>query len=329
MMSPDENTPHPTSMTTVVDHTSEYSPSTSGIALNRPPIEGSRPSPPPYTFEPPKPLSNETRNMRTGEDHIQGVATGPSNRGQASNMHETTQLPTRMPSAASLSRSGTWQPQSVQRPPLQPHPDSSKREVLLEPPPMQERVTPPDPRLHRASTYALSSPAAHSNRSLLASSLQRGENIPRSSDARSVQQSIVTTSNGSRMTGSSQGREDYRRNRYLPKHLVMPTPLQPALQNRAVVEQGRLDPWAGPAHSLDPSLSKRRSALVTSPIPRAESIPVAPSGGKLRKRMSILGEKKEQASSVAAVSFLANIVTSDKNGSRVEKQRRNVLNKKK
>jgi hypothetical protein len=45
--------------------------------------------------------------------------------------------------------------------------------------------------------------------------------------------------------------------------------------------------------------------------------------------MSLLGGKKEQASPVAAVSFLANIVTSDKNDSGAEKQRKNVLNKRK
>lgn len=329
MISPDENTLHPTNVTTIVEHSSETNSSTSRAALKKPSIDKSKPSPPPYSFEPPYPLSNETRYTRTDESHTQGVVTGPSNRGQAFNIHENTQLPARMPSTSSLPRSGISQPQPIQMSP-QPHSGPSRREVhSLEPPPLQERATPPDPRLHRASTYALGPSGTHTDRSVFASSLQRGESIPRSSDARSVQQSLVTTSNASRMTGSSQTREDYRRNPYLPKHLVMPTPLQPALQSQAAVERIRLDPRASPIHPRDSSPSKRRSTLVTSPIPRAENIPVAPSGGKLRKRMSLLGGKKEQASPVAAVSFLANIVTSDKNDSGAEKQRKNVLNKRK
>lgn len=349
MVSADENISHPTNGTTITENNPESGSSTNmptKNVVNEPSIDGKTHSPPPYTFEPPNLLSNETRYMRTDDSHTPGAAaTKPSERGQFVHMPqpsfpETTQLLPRMPSTSSLSRSGTWHPQAVQIPPPPPHSDPSRREVhSLGPPPLQERITPADPRLHRASTYALNSSGARTDRLALASSLQRDESVLRSSgspglrdresDARSVQQSNVTMSNASRMTGSSQAREDYRRNRYLPKQLVMPTPLQPALQNQAAVQQARFDPRAGPVHARDSSPSKRRSTLVTSPIPRAEDIPVAASGGKLRKRMSLLGGKKEQASPVAAVSFLANIVTSDKNDRGAEKPRKNVLNKRK
>lgn len=240
----------------------------------------------------------------------------------------------------SPSRHTSWHLHPGQAPPPQQYSRSSRHEIYsLQPQPLQQRVAPVNPGLSRSSTYALGSSGPYTDRSMLASSLKAGGGTPpssstpslrdRESDTRSVQQSIMTTSNAS---SRSQGGENPRRNRYLPKRLVMPAPLQPTLQNQATTHQIRFDPQANAVYPRNPSPPKVKPSSLAPP-PRAQDIPMAPSNGKLRKRISLIGglkpSKEPPAPPVAAVSFSANIVSADRNARGAERAHKKVLSKRK
>ncbi|KAF9448176.1 hypothetical protein P691DRAFT_65727 [Macrolepiota fuliginosa MF-IS2] len=240
----------------------------------------------------------------------------------------------------SQSRHASWHPQPAQSPPQQYSRPSRQDIYSFQPQPSQQRVVPANPGLSRSSTYAPGSLNPYADRSALATSLKAGGGTPPSSstpslrgretDTRSVQQSVMTMSNAS---SRSQGGENPRRNRFLPKRLIMPAPLQPALQNQATIHQVRFDPQANSVYApRDPSPPKIKHSSLAPP-PRAQDIHMAPSNGKLRKRMSLVGgmksSKEPSAPPVAAVSFSANIVSADRHARGAERVQKKVLSKRK
>lgn len=329
----------------------------------REPSDVDEPSPPPYMFEQPDPSPSRVQ-QHVDVNRSLGPAAGVNNYREEVWEEPPVNIPqqpfpTREPMlrpapvpvpvpvhTPPLSRHTSWHPQPPQPPPPQIYSRPSRQEIQSlqpQPLPQQRIVTANNPGLSRSSTYAPGSSGSYPDRSALASLLKAGGGTPpsstpsslhdRESDARSVQQSIMTTSNASGASSRSQGGENPRRNRYLPKRLVMPTPLQPAIQNQVATHQVRFDPQANSVYSRDPSPSKgKRSSLVPQQS-RAQDIPMAPSNGKLRKRVSLIGglktSTKEQAPPVAAVSFSANIVTADRTARGVEKPHKKVLSKRK
>ncbi|KXN86777.1 hypothetical protein AN958_09658 [Leucoagaricus sp. SymC.cos] len=330
------------------------------------PTEVDEPSPPPYQPDPPQastsrvdiPVVNDywsPEPMVVEGNHLGPVWESPSN------MHQ--QLPPQMPmpqftptpvpipasqSSSSLSRHASWQAQPVQVS-SQLNSRPSRQEIYsLQPPPRQQPVN--NSGLSRSSTYAPGFSGPQSDRLMLASSLKAGTGVPpsssslslrdRESDVRSVQQSIMTTSNAS---NRSYG-ENPPRNRYLPKRLVMPAPLQPTMQNQAATtHQVRFDPQANPIisnYSRDPSPPKSRRSSLAPQAPRAQEISMVQSNGKLRKGISLIGglksskEGKEQTQPpppaplpVSSVSFSANIVSADRHARGAEKVHKKVLSK--
>ena len=230
--------------------------------------------------------------------------------------------------SASLSRHTHWHPQPSQVIHPQSCVRSNRRDIQPSPP--HQNVIASNPGLNRSSTYTPgfsgSSTTHHIpvptslkpiSGTLLPSSLRDKE-----SDNRSVQQSVITNSNVS--SRSQEGNP--RKNRYLPKHLVMPAPLQPMLQNQATMQQVRFDPQVNVICPLAQAPSPFHAKASTSNLQLQET----QSNGKLRKRSSLFGRIKEPPQPpVTTVSFSANIVPTDRHARGVEKVHKKVLNKKK
>lgn len=245
--------------------------------------------------------------------------------------HSSQFVPDPDPAPASSSRHTYWHPQHSQVIHPQPYVRPNRRDVQPSTP--QQNVVISNPGLNRSSTYTPGFSGSSTNHhipapaslkpisgTLLPSSLRDKE-----SDNRSVQQSVITNSNVSSRSQAG----NPRKNRYLPKHLVMPAPLQPMIQNQATMQQVRFDPQVNVICSLAQAPSPFHAKTSTS-NPQLHQAQETQSNGKLRKRSSLFGRTKEPPQPpVTTVSFSANIVPTDRHARGVEKVHKKVLNKKK
>ena len=234
-------------------------------------------------------------------------------------------------SPTSLSRHTSWHPWPSQVTPPQPY----ARFNVQPPPPPQQYVDASNSGLNRSPTYTLGFSGSSPDRRIPVPASLKSIDRTRShsglrgreSDKRSVQQSVMTNSN---VSGRSQGGNP-RRNRYLPKHLVMPAPLQPMMQNQVTTQQVRFDSQVNVIYPLAQAPSSFHAKVSTSNTQRhrAQEIPIAQSNGKLCKRSSLFGRIKESPQPpVTAESFSANIVTAHRHARGAEKVHRKVLKKK-
>lgn len=351
------------STTTAISSSSETnsSPRSSIVKIIPSDYSSDGPSPPPSFHELPEPSSSRTEPEphRANERRSQGRP--PSGQYQREDVPEApiTREPVREPipqqeftvqpnqtPVSDLPHPHPYHPSQHPQPPQSLSPYQylrpPRQEIYsLQPQLTQQHPTPVNPGLSRSSTYAPSSSGQYNDRVALASTLKTSGGTPpsfstlslrgRDSDNRSVQQSLMTMSNTS---SRSQGGENPRRHRYIPKHLIMPTPLQPTMQNQAMPQRVQFVPQTNPVYSSrEPSQSKAKHVSLPPGATRAQNIPMAPANGKLRKRISLMtaikSSPKEVPPPVAAVSFSANIVSADKAARGSEKANRKVLNKRK
>lgn len=202
----------------------------------------------------------------------------------------------------------------------------------VQPSPLKQNVVVSNPGLHRSSTYTQGFSGSSTNHYIpvtaspksVSGTLLPSSSCVKESDNRSVQQSVITNTNVSSRSQAG----NPRRNRYLPKHLVMPAPLQPMIQNQAIMQQVRFDPQVNVICPLAQAPSPFHAKASTS-NPQLHRAQEAQFNGKLRKRPSLFGRIKESPPSpVTTVSFSANIVPSDKRARGIEKVHKKVLNKK-
>ncbi|KAF5352782.1 hypothetical protein D9756_006041 [Leucocoprinus leucothites] len=362
LMGTGHNLSHVTSdaATAVGTESEQSSPVPIKIVL-REPTEVDEPNPPPYAPDPPQSsilqmeslIRHESRSQEptlAEGSHMGKLWNTPSDMpqpqpfaGQVSSP-QFVPVPTPAPTA-STSRHASWHPQPAQAFLSQSYVGPRQHDIHhLQLTPSQQLAA--NPSLSRSSTYHPGFSGPSTDRQTLAASLKSDGRSQaysssaslrdRESDTRSVQQSIMTTSN----TSNRSYGENPRRNRYLPKRLVMPAPLQPTMQNQAMpmTHQVRFEPqanviYAPPQVPSPPKGFAKRSSTFTPQPPRAQEIPITHSNGKLRKRSSLFGgmesSKQPPQPPVAAVSFSANIVSADKHARGVEKPHKKVLSKRK